>query len=118
MAKKTAKTNEESYRNFPTPTTPEAEEAQLISLATDLARKKLMDGTASSQLICHYLDLASPKEKLRQEMMKKQNELINAKIQNLQMSQHMDELYIKAIEAMKSYSGSQENVEEDYTYLQ
>lgn len=118
MAKKTTKTQEESCRTFPTPTSPEAEEAQLISLAVDLARKKLMDGTASSQLICHYLDLASPKEKLRQEMMKKQNELINAKTQNLQMSQHMDEMYVKAIEAMRSYAGANQDDDEDYTYLQ
>ena len=35
--------------------TPEARENQLISLAIDLAEQQLRDGTASSQVITHYL---------------------------------------------------------------
>ena len=45
--------------------TPEARENQLISLATDLAEKQLREGTASSQIIAHYLKLGSTREKLR-----------------------------------------------------
>ena len=37
--------------------TPEARENQLIYLATDLAEKQLREGTASSQVITHYLKL-------------------------------------------------------------
>ena len=35
--------------------TPEARENQLIALAVNLAEKQLREGTASSQVITHYL---------------------------------------------------------------
>ena len=44
--------------------TPEARENQLIYLATNLAEQQLRDGTASSQVITHYLKLGSTKEKI------------------------------------------------------
>ena len=49
--------------------TPEADEQQMISLATGLARKQLLEGSASSQVITHYLNLASSKKKLESEIM-------------------------------------------------
>ena len=44
-------------------TSPEARENQLIALAVDLAEQQLRDGTASSQVISHFLKMASTKEK-------------------------------------------------------
>ena len=41
--------------------TPEARENQMIALAVDLAEQQLRDGTASSQVITHYLKLGSTK---------------------------------------------------------
>jgi hypothetical protein len=43
----------------------EARENQMIALAVDLAEKQLMEGTASSQVITHYLKLGSTKERLQ-----------------------------------------------------
>lgn len=117
MAKKTTKADEESQRIFAPAMTPSAKENQMISLAMDLAEKKLRDGTASSQLICHYLDMASPREQLKQEMMRKQNDLIDAKTQALQSAKHIEELYTNAIIAMREYAGANQD-EEDYTFLQ
>lgn len=37
----------------------EADENLCISLATDLAKKQLIEGTASSQVITHYLKLGT-----------------------------------------------------------
>lgn len=45
-------------------TTPEARENQLIARAVDLAEKQLMEGTASTQVIVHYLRLGSTKERI------------------------------------------------------
>lgn len=84
---------------------PEARENQLISLAIDLAEKQLIEGTASSQVITHYLKLGSTKEKLEKEILEKQKTLIEAKAETLKSSQRIEELYSKAIEAMKEYSG-------------
>lgn len=86
--------------------TPEARESQLIALATDLAEKQLREGTASSQVITHYLKLGSSKERLEQEILQEQKKLINAKTQNLESSQRIEELYSEAIKAMRSYNGT------------
>ena len=86
--------------------TPEARENQLIYLATDLAEKQLREGTASSQVITHYLKLGSTKEKLEREKLEEENKLLRAKTENLQSQKNVEEVYLKAIEAMKRYSGN------------
>ena len=96
--------------------TAEARENQLIALATDLAEQQLRAGTASSQVITHYLKLASSKERLEKEILEKQKELITAKTESIQAAQHSDELYKKAIAAMQRYTGhgGSEYDDEDY----
>ena len=81
----------------------EARENQLIALAINLAEKQLLEGTASAQVITHYLKLGSTKEKLEKELLEKQKELVDAKTQNLQSAKQTEELYLKALDAMKSY---------------
>ena len=93
-----------SKQKFRPACTPEARENQLISLAVDLAEKQLREGTASSQVITHYLKLGSTKEKIEKEILEKQKDLI-AKTENLKAAQRIEELYNKALDAMKSYSG-------------
>ena len=95
--------------------TPEARENQLISLAVDLAEKQLQEGTASSQVITHYLKLGSTKEKIEKEILEKQKELITAKTESIKSAQRIEELYAKAISAMRKYSG-QESDEDDREY--
>ena len=85
--------------------TPEARENQLISLAVDLAEKQLIEGTASSQVITHYLKLGSTKEKIEKEILEKQKELISAKTENLKSAKRIEELYADAINAMRKYNG-------------
>ena len=92
----------------PPATTPEARENQMISLAVDLAEKQLLDGTASSQVITHYLKLGSTKEKIEKEILEKQKDLITAKTENLNSLKKIEELYSEALTAMKNYSGNNE----------
>ena len=87
-------------------TTPEGRENQMIALAIDVAEQQLRDGTASSQVITHYLKLGSSKEKLEQEIMQLQKELIEAKTDAIKSQKRVDELYADAIAAMRSYSGN------------
>ena len=97
--------------------TPEAREAQMVSLAIDLAEQKLLDGTANSQIIVHYLKLASSSEKKRIEKLEHENELLKAKTESLQSSQRVEELYAKALNAMRSYQGAdggEENYDSDF----
>ena len=86
--------------------TPEARENQMISLAIDLAERQLLEGTASSQVITHFLKLGSSREKLEQETMKKNQELIDAKKLQLESEKRMEDLYAGAIAAMRTYSGN------------
>lgn len=86
--------------------TPEARENQLISLAVDLAEKQLQEGTASSQVITHYLKLGSTKERIEKEILEKQKELISAKTEAIQSTKRIEELYAEAITAMKRYNGA------------
>ena len=89
--------------------TPEARENQMISLAIDLAEQQLRDGTASSQVITHYLKLGSTKERIEKEILERQKDLIEAKTQSLQSAKRIEELYADAINAMRSYAGGSEN---------
>ena len=89
----------------------------MIALAVDLAEKQLLEGTASSQVITHYLKLGTQKEKIEREILEKQKELIEAKTQNLQSVQKIEELYTNALNAMRTYSGqNNEEGEEDDEY--
>lgn len=93
--------------------TPEARENQMINLAVDLAEQQLRDGTASSQVITHFLKLATTKEKLERERLEEENKLLRAKTEALQSAKNIEELYSKAIDAMQEYKG-EVNTEDDY----
>lgn len=84
---------------------PEARENQMIALAVDLAEKQLIEGTASAQVITHYLKLGTLKEQLEREKLEKENELLKAKTEAIQSAQRVEELYSNALEAMRRYSG-------------
>ncbi len=101
---KKVKTSESSRKMRPA-LTPEARENQLISLAVDLAEKQLMEGTASSQVITHYLKLATTREKLENEKKMKEMELLQAKTEAIESSKRIEAMYTEALNAMRSYSG-------------
>lgn len=87
-------------------TNPEARENQLIALAVDLAEKQLMEGTASSQVITHYLKLGSTKERIEKEILEKQKDLLEAKTDALRSAKRIEELYANAIDAFQIYRGN------------
>jgi len=105
--KNTPKPITNSIRKRPPARTPESRENQMISLAIDLAEKQLEKGTASSQVITHYLKLGSTKEKIEKEILEKQKELITAKTEAIQSAKRVEELYMEALSAMRSYSGGE-----------
>lgn len=109
MGKTVRKANSSSSAKASRPAlTPEARENQLVSLAVNLAEQQLRDGTASSQVITHYLKLGSTKAMLENEKLKRENELLRAKTENLESVKHVEELYVKAINALRNYGGQGE----------
>lgn len=85
--------------------TPEARENQMIALAMDCAEQQLRDGTASSQVITHFLKLGSERERLERERLEEENKLLKAKTEQLQSQKRIEELYADAIKAMRTYGG-------------
>lgn len=114
--KKETKTPSDSRRKIRPALTPEARENQMISLAVDLAEQQLLDGTASAQVITHYLKLGTMKEKLEREKLQKENELLIAKTKALESAERIERLYEDAMSAFKSYGsvGDYEEMDEDY----
>lgn len=92
--------------------TPEGRENQLLSLAIDLAEKQLREGTASAQVLTHYLKLASGREELERERIRKENILLEAKVEAIASSARMEELYSEAINAMRGYAGMEDTSDE------
>ena len=85
--------------------TPEARENQLIAEAIDLAERQMLEGTASSAVICHYLKLGSTKAKLENEKLQEENKLLRAKTEALESQKNVEQLYKDAIAAMSEYRG-------------
>lgn len=85
--------------------TPEARENQLIAEAIDLAERQILEGKASSAIICHYLKLGSTKAKLENEKLQEENKLLRAKTEALESQKNVEKLYKDAIEAMTEYRG-------------
>ena len=106
MPRKRKMQDETPKRIGPPPRTAEGREQEVIALAIDLAEKQLRDGTASAQVITHYLKLASKKEQLEVEIKAKEKELIEAKTEALRSTKRVEELYTNALEAMRRYSGT------------
>jgi len=116
MAKVRSNKSEDDRNKLKPALTPEARENQLIYLATNLAEQQLRDGTASSQVITHYLKLGSTKERIEKEILEKQKDLLVAKTESLQSSKRIEELYTNAINAMKHYSGHGDDEDEPTNY--
>lgn len=102
MAKKTTKGIISSRPGL----TPESRENQLVSLAIDLAEKQLRDGSASSQVISHFLKQGSTNNMLEKQTLLKNLELITAKTDAIKSGKVIEELYTNALAAMRSYSGN------------
>lgn len=94
-------------------TTPEERENQMIALAVDLAEKQLAAGTASAQVITHYLKLGTSREALEQERLKRENELLKARADAIASAQQTEELYREALTAMRSYQGELDKTYDD-----
>jgi hypothetical protein len=92
--------------------TPEARELEITSKAYDLAENQIREGTASSQVITHFLKAGSMRERLEQERIDHEIELMSVKRENLEAQTRVEELYVNAIEAMRSYVGADPIIED------
>lgn len=94
----------------------EEKENRLIALAWDEAEKRLLDGTASNQLICQLIKVGSTRERLEKDILRQQKDLMEAKTDAIKSAKHVEELYANALSAMQSYSGQPVEVDEEDLY--
>lgn len=92
----------------PPATTVEARENQLIADAYDLAEKQIRNGTASSQIVTHFLKMGTARENLERERLRRENTLLEAKASAMESSKRIEALYDEAIKAMRQYAGQEE----------
>lgn len=96
-----------SKNKRPPATTPEARELQLIGDAYDLAEKQIREGTASAQVVTHFLKRGSGREAAELEKIKAERDLLQARLESLAAGKDIQELYGNAIDAMRMYSGQE-----------
>lgn len=89
--------------------TVEGRENQLISLAYDLVEKRFTEGTASAQETTFFLKLGSTRERLEQQKLQRENLLLSAKVDQIESGKTLEDLFKKAIEAMRTYTGQNSN---------
>lgn len=94
--------------------TPEARENQMVSLAVDLAERQMLEGTASAQVITHFLKLGTEREKLERERLRQEIILGQAKADQIASAERVEKLYSQALKAMRQYQGQEFDDEEDY----
>lgn len=105
------KTKGDSPKRAAPAITPEGREQQLINLAYNEAEKQIVNGTASSQIITHFLKLGAEKTKLENLKLEKEIAFLQVKADSVEAQQKSEELYENAIKAFRRYSG-QEDVDE------
>lgn len=92
---------------------PEVREKQMIALAESVAAQRMLDGTVSSQVLCHYLKLGTIKYELELETAKHNNALLKAKTKSIESASSDGQLYLDAINAMRLYSGQSSRDDDD-----
>lgn len=97
--------DEQPLARLPRARTPEAREAQLVALSYDLAEEQLLKGTASSQVMSHFLKIGSTREKIELQKIRQETMLVEAKVKDLANVEEMKVLYTEAMDAMRGYSG-------------
>lgn len=90
--------------------TPEGRENQLIAAAEQLAEKQIREGTASSQVIVHFLRLGAQREhyRLECEKLKYETALLQAKKDSIDSAMRSEDLVAEAVAALRSYRGEDE----------
>lgn len=113
MARRKAIDLDETPKPLPPALTLEGRENQLIALAMDLAERRMLEGTASSQEVTHFLKLGSSKAALERDKLREENKLLVAKTEALKAQVNNEALLERALKAFRSYRGEEEETEED-----
>lgn len=109
-------TSDDNVIDLPPPaTTIEGRNDQLIAAAFDLVERRLHDGSASAQETVHFLRMGTNNQKLLEEKLRRENLVMEARVEEMKSRSSGEELMGKALAAFRGYSG-QEAIEEEDDY--
>lgn len=94
-------------------TTVDSREKQLVSKAVDLAEKQIDAGTASSMVVVHFLKLGTTQALLEREKLERENAFLRAKTEALEANKRTEELVQDALKAMRTYTGKEEDLDQE-----
>lgn len=100
----------------PPATTLEGREDQLIAAAMDLVERRIHQGTASAQETVHFLRLGSVRNQLEQDKLRHENEVLKTRVKEMESRRSSEELYARALAAMRGYQGLEPSEEEADEY--
>lgn len=92
--------------------TAEGRELEMTSLAMDLAEEQLRNGTATSQVITHFLKLGTIREQHELQKVQLENELLKTKKAAMESAQNVESMYEEAIKAFRGYAGQDEDYDD------
>ena len=93
------------------PTSPKEREDEMINLAMKTAEEQLRNGTAPPSVVVHFLKLGSTRGMIENNMLEKKSELLTAQKEKLESDKRVEELYTKALDAMRLYGGQNDDEE-------
>lgn len=114
MSKRKEIEHTEPPKSLPPTLTVEGRENQLIAAAYDLAEKRILEGTASSQELTYFLKAGSSKTALELNKLREENKLLRAKTEALQAQISNEALLDKALKAFRSYRGEDDGEDDEY----
>lgn len=87
-------------------TTPQGRENQLIAAAYDLVEQRILDGTASATETTALLKLGSSRERLEQQRIRYENDLLVVKKEAMEAQKKSDALFQEAMDYFAAYTGN------------
>lgn len=82
-------------------------------MAMDMAEEQLMKRTASSQVLTHFLKLATSMNELEKKKIEKEILQLEAKTKTMETESRLEALYTGAMDAMRSYGSSINHPDEE-----
>lgn len=93
--------------------TPEQYDKKMQALAMQVSEERLRNGEASSAEIVFWLQRASPANQLKEENLRLQNEMLQAKTESINSERKSNEAYADAMRAFAGYLPSRGDEEGD-----
>ena len=111
--KKSIEDGKKTSKKLRPASTPEGREKQLISLSYDAAEKQLIEGTASSAVIVHFLKMGSVEKEKELEKLEEENKLLKAKTKALEDAAKSEVDFREVLRAFRTYSGASIDEEDE-----